>query len=471
MANRFRLPPPRLLTEDQLVRIHETAVRILVTHGLRVRSSDACAAAARAGLRTGGDRVFPDRARIEGLVARTRASSGGGERGEVEAEPRLILTVPNYAEFVHDLDSDDLVPYTTERLIEATKFVDTMTEHGVIGSAPGVACDVPGELQQLHKYRIAIRYSRNGWRPVDERSPRAMPYALGMAEALGHPYRYHAVYVVSPLSLGGDSLECLRVCQRRLEGIHVSNMSSVGATAPIALAGALALGAAEVIGAALVMELFSGLPVSWSIRVCPFDPRTMAMSLGAPEELLFQRASDELTAWYHGRPPGPPSGMLHTQAKLPDQQAAAERMCQLTFGALFGARSFSGGGTLSLDEVFSAEQLVYDCELRDHVQRFLRGADLRYDLEQCVAEAAEGLEQGFLGLDSTASLYRQVYWLPRLFERRRFTGWQEAGKPRLRGRAKAMVREQLRRHDYQPDPAVMREVERIYARAERELAG
>jgi len=473
-SNLLALRPPRLLSADQLARIHEAAVRVVTAQGLRVRHGPARKAAARAGLRVEGERVFPDRQQVEELTAgRGAARPEDGVPGQAGiGVPALQLYVPKYCEFVHDLDRDEVVPLTTERLIEATKLVDTMAARNVYGSVPGIPTDVPPPLQRLAQCRIGARYSRHGRTPnVEELSPRAFPYLLDMAEALGSPYRYHVVYVVSPLTLSGESCEGLAAILPRLESIHVSNMLSVGGTAPIRLADALALAAAEAMGASLVMAAFSRLPVDWSVRVCPFDPRTMALSLGGPEEVLFQRASDEVTAWYQGREPGPPSGMLHSRAKLPDAQAAAERMCLLLFGALGGTRSFSGAGMLSLDEVFSGEQLMVDCEMRDHVQRLLQGADTDCDPAAAAAEIAAGLERGFLGLESTASAYRQVYWLPTLFLRDSFASWKAAGASRLGERAREMVRECLRRHDYELAPEIRRELDRIYARAERDLLG
>ena len=466
---RLDQPFPRLLKEEDLARIHEAALRVLAAHGLRVRSASARRAAARAGLRVEADRVFPTLAQVEDLVARTRAAGGRAAAEPGPPEPLIHLYVPSYPEFVHDLDRDEIVPYTTERLVEMTKLVDALADQRVVGAAPGVALDVPGPLQQLHTYRIAARYARHGRRPVEERHPRAMPYVMEMAEALGWPHRYHDVYVVSPLSLGGDSLTCLETCRDRFERVQVSNMSSVGASAPIGLAHALALGAAEVMAATLVVEALAGLPTDWSVRVCPFNPRAMAISLGSPEEFLFQRASTELTAWYHGRPPGPPAGMMHTQAKLPDAQAQIERASQMMLCTLFGARGISGAGALSLDEVFSAEQLVLDCELRDHTERLLRGADLSCDSETLLAEVSEGLESGFLGLETTAARYPEVYWLPRLFERRSCSAWLQAGASKLSDRARERVRALIAAHDYQLDPAVAAELDRIFARAEREL--
>ena len=473
MPNRaLHVPRPRLLSPEQLDRIDESAACILSEIGLHVRSEEALAAARRAGLRLEGDRVHPDRAVFDEFIAHTRAHQPTPDPdSDAQGDPELVLTVCQYATHRHDPDTDAILPYTTEALIEAAKFVDTMASRAVIGKAPGCPMDAPPDLQALLQYKIGALYCRHGRGPVEIRSPRAMPYIMDLAEALGRPYLQQAVYVVSPLTLGGDSFDCALAGRDRLESIWVSNMSSAGASAPIRIADALALAVAEVVGSAIVAREVTGLPVEWSVRVCPLDFQTLALSQGSPEELLFQWAFEEVNAFYHGLEPRPQHGSLHTQAKLPGTQAAAEKMALLLPGALLGARTFTGAGRLSLDEVFSAEQLLIDCEMRDYVQRLVSGLDTDCDPEACVAEVAAGLADGFLSLESTAHTYRRVHWLPQLFERRALSGWSGAGSPDLRAQAKDLVRRQLQQHDYELEPDLRREVERIYQQAERELSG
>ena len=465
-----RAARPRLLNSEQMERIHGAAIRIVGEVGLRVRSAEALAAAERAGLRVVGDRIFPDRQAFEEFVAQTRGRRS--EHADVqELEPRIELSVCQYANHVHDIESDTIVPFTTERLREAAKFVDTTASRGVRGKAPGCPVDVAPELQPVVQYKIGAECCRDGRGPVEVRSPGVLPYVMDMAEALGHRYTQQPVYVVSPLTLGGDSFGCALAGRERLESVWVSNMSSAGGTAPIHLGRALALAVAEVAAAGIVAREVVGLPVEWSIRVCPLDPRTMALSLGSPEETLFQWACEEVNAFYRGREPGPPWGSLHSQAKLPDPQAAAERMAAMMTNALFGTRVFVGAGRLSLDEVFSAEQLVIDCELRDHVARLMAGVDVECEASACVSEVTEGVEEGFLGLETTARAYRDSYWLPALFERRSLGEWLAQNDRDPSRRAKEMARESRRRYEYELEPELRRELDRIYASAERELAG
>ncbi len=72
--------------------------------------------------------------------------------------------------------------------------------------------------------------------------------------------------------------------------------------------------------------------------------------------------------------------------------------------------------------------------------------------------------------DTTLDHYREVYWLPRLFDR---TGWHAfasgEGKSALQ-RAQEELRARLDAYAYQP-PEGIREVRRIFAEAWRALGG
>ncbi|MBC8458690.1 MAG: trimethylamine methyltransferase family protein [Deltaproteobacteria bacterium] len=149
---------------------------------------------------------------------------------------------------------------------------------------------------------------------------------------------------------------------------------------------------------------------------------SMAMVLGSPEDFLLQFANSEINAYFHGTRWYPGIGGIHTNAKFPGVQACAEKSSLMTTGALLGERGFGSAGTLSLDEVFSAEQLIYDLEIKDHVQRLVEGIDGDCDPERCLQDVIEGVQQKtFAGLETTLQNYRHVYWHPRLFNRQFFS--------------------------------------------------
>jgi trimethylamine:corrinoid methyltransferase-like protein len=226
---------------------------------------------------------------------------------------------------------------------------------------------------------------------------------------------------------------------------------------------------AEVIGSAMIIQEITGLKTYWSVRICPFDMRELAMSLGSPEDFLFQLANAEINAFFHGTKWRQFSGSTHTSAKLPGAQASAEKSSLMTIGASLGARRFSGAGTLSLDEVFSAEQLVIDCDIKDHIQRLVMGLDVDCNPDLCVEEVALGLDRGFVGLESTLENYKELYWHPQLFERSFLPKWIGDGCPNIRQKACKMVNELIEKHDFRLETDIQTEIDKIYARAEAEF--
>jgi trimethylamine:corrinoid methyltransferase-like protein len=311
---------------------------------------------------------------------------------------------------------------------------------------------VPPPLQPVLQYWIAASFSRQGRAPVDPKSEETFPHVAEMAQVLGHPLRHLPVYVFSPLNLGGESLRCAVKYRDRLDAVGVCSMPSPGCTTPVRLGDALAVASAEVIGPVILLRELLGLPVHWHVSVFPIDLRHMAMVFGSPESLLFEWAGRELTAHYQGTQWLPWADNMHTNAKLPGAQASAERSSLMVQGALLGARHFGAAGTLSLDEAFSAEQLLYDLEVKDHCERLVQGLDPACDPERCLAEVQAGLEAGgFAALDATLDGYRDLYWHPRLFDRDFVGAWQARGAPTARARAQEMVAQLTAGHDFELD--------------------
>ena len=287
---------------------------------------------------------------------------------------------------------------------------------------------------------------------------------------MGQPFDTLPVYLPTPLRMGGDSLDVVLSCLDRLSAIRVSSMPSLGASAPLQPFGALALAAAELLGAMVALRVFTQKPVFFRAAVWPFDLRTGAMVLGSPEHMLLQMLRSDFNTFY-GHPWNPAFGNIHVMAKRPNAQAAAEKAAIMSLGAFLGARSFGCAGTLGLDEIFSPEQLLIDCEIRDWVQRSIQGLWIGEDaVTDWVGEVRAGMTTGFMGLDSTLDNYRRDTWYPRRFDHEAVGLWRSKGYPHVSDRIRAEVRERIAAHDYELDADRRREIERITQSA-REVVG
>lgn len=459
-----------LMSLDELQRIEEAMLRILAEVGIAVLDDELRGRLSSRGLRTSGNRVFIERETALEFLEAERAGNGNQFREQPKppetTDARIRLSVLAYAQNVHDIATDEIVPYSSDRLIEMTKLLHMVAERNVAPTVPGYPLDVPAPLQHLVQYQIAAEYCANAVRPVYVKSRWALPYFMEMAEVMGDPVRHVPIYVATPLTLGSEGLACALEFAEKLEFVTVGNMASLGAMTPINAGDAYAMLAAEVVGSALLVGEVLSIPVRWNIRLCPADLRTMAMILGSPEDLLLQLTNQEVNGFLHGREWSAGPGGIHSSAKLPGPQSCAEKASMMTAGALLGQRSFGIAGSLSLDEVFSPEELLYDMEIRDHVQRLVAGMDTDCDVTRCVGDVEKGVAgRGFMGLDSTLDFYRQQYWHPALYERDFLPQWQHQGGVGIRRRAHEMIRELIGRHDYEPSADVRAELEGIVQRA------
>jgi trimethylamine--corrinoid protein Co-methyltransferase len=464
----------RLMADDGLGRIEEAMLRVLEDAGIAVLDCDLRERLRELGFETRGNRVPIERGIVERWLEELRSENGrafGTECVKEDTRDTSIKWYVNeYPQHVHDLETDRVVPFTAERLVKATKLLDAASDGDILRGPPGCPADVPGVLQPVVQYQVGATYSRSGRRPPDVRLPEHCPYMMEMAEVLGHPIESLAVWVASPLTLAGDSLNCVLQFQDRLSSVYVGSMPTLGGTAPVNIGDGFAVAAAEVVGPAILLQELLDMPVRWSVQLFPTDFASMAMVFGAPETVLLSLMASEVTAYLQGTRWGQGGGSCLTMAKLPGPQSCAEKASAMTAGALLGKRTFSAPGALSLDEVFSPEQFVYDLEIREHVETLLGGLDPDCDPERCIEEVMETLEErSFTGLESTARHCRDM-WRPALFERSFLASWQTAGQPRMPQRARDRARRLIAEHDYRLEDDAKRGIDRIVERAEEDLA-
>ena len=463
----FKLTRQRRLSQDDAGRVHGLALRILDEIGIDVPDSGSRRALEVHGFRTAGSRVFIDPTVADDYVEMMRGWIGsGGSSDKSDDPPAMTLSVSSYALQVHDLETDGVVPMTTARLVEMTKLVDSLAGEGVVNAPPGIPTEIHPDLQPLAQYRIATTTARQGASPTDPTSDLTVNYLLDMAEVMGRPMHALPIYIPTPLRFGGESLRVVMACLDRLDELHISSMPSTGASAPLQPFGGLALGAAEVMGGAVLAHALTGKRAKFAVGLFPFDLRAGAMVFGAPESLLFQLLCQDLNTFY-GWAWHPAPDNIHVMAKRPDGQAAAEKAAIMALGAALGARHFSCAGTLSLDEIFSPVQLLLDCEIRDWTARMVQGVTLGAgDVDDWLGEIRQGVQHGFMALDSTLDHYKEHTWYPQRFERRAIGPWQSEGQPHLSDRLRDEVRRRIAHHDFELDIHRRREIDRIYQAAE-----
>ena len=247
-------------------------------------------------------------------------------------------------------------------------------------------------------------------------------------------------------------------------------MAQMGVSAPMSLAGTLAVENAEILAGICITQLIRpGMPVCYGGICHAFDMRTTQMIFGGPEQAIFGVAMTQMGKHY-GLPVYINVGL--TDAKRPDAQAGLEAGITLMLGAAAGADIFGHMGICGVDQAASLEILTWQNEVIRYVESVLR--ELDFSDEAFAADLIDQAGPGgtFIASEHTAARFRDELWFPQLLDRQFYQAWLEAGAGDAAMRCRARRDEIWRTHQPEPMSADLeRSVDSIVAAARRELGG
>ncbi|MGD2175537.1 MAG: trimethylamine methyltransferase family protein [Candidatus Brocadiaceae bacterium] len=447
--------------EEQLEQFHRTVLRVLDEIGVEVGVPALLEAAA-------GEPT----ARVEGTRVRLapevveRSVAGYRERHGDTASSADRFTIDILTGFAfQDLDpfTDRLEPMTTERCIRTARLVDTLHDRGVRGGTPGLPRDVPPQLREILAYRIGCQNSRTAAH-VGVSSSESAEVVYEMSRVAGLSFDLPA-FVLSPLRVAGESVELALdfLASDRDVRVFLTAMPLLGVTAPLDVSGAFVQHVAGVLAGYTLFDLM-GLAerVEYHFSVYPFDMKFGTIAYGTPRHVLAHLFGVRVNRYYGADTRT--CKAFHTNALRPDAHSISQRAAFGALAALSGARNFTFGGMLGIDKIFSAEQLLIDVEIVEYLEHLVGG--LESDEAARAFEVIDAVGPGgdFLTHPGTLAGYRDL-WISDLFENLSPEQWSQRKGTTLRERLRRRVGELLDSYSYEPDPAIVAELDRIYESA------
>jgi trimethylamine--corrinoid protein Co-methyltransferase len=206
-----------------------------------------------------------------------------------------------------------------------------------------------------------------------------------------------------------------------------------GASAPITLAGAAAVGNAEILAGIVVNQLLEpGRPCVYNLGLAHvFDMRTAIAVTGAPENALLANAS-AIMGRYYGLPS---ASWVSTESMVPDSQAALEKMFSFHTHLSSGVSCIWGIGQLESELTVSPAQAVIDNEMISYIRRFQRGFPVDSNSLALEIVREVGIGGSFLETEHTLSRCRTEFFLPSLSCRFGRSRWAREGAKRMDERA------------------------------------
>jgi trimethylamine--corrinoid protein Co-methyltransferase len=463
----------KVLTREEMQRLHDAARQILDRAGMLVDHAEALEYLRQAGCRVDFDRKhvsFPPEI-TQNAIDKMRRDFTLADRQGVEMPVRFsevhFSTSPVRIRQAFTSNAGGFVPYildldgtrrfaTSQDVRDAIRLVDGL-EHIDMMGLPVVASDVPEKDRPVAMAAELVKGTRKiggieAWDAADVRALHRMASVVcGSPEAARkRPLLAGYGEVRSPLCLDYNMAEVFIESVKLGLPQTVDTMPNAGATAPASGGGALAQGLAEsmsavVLGYAIDPNAMLGLDITPSY--C--DMRGGSFPYSGADRLPLVAAANQMLNEFYGRPGGCHGGK--TDASSVGAQAGAEKALSILFPILCGASGIGTVGQLG-STTFSPIQVVIDNEIIGYVKRMLAAFEID-DLAWAVEAICEvGPGGHFLGHQSTAERFRAEFWLDHIFERLAFQSGDLQSHDVLVERARAKAQRILAEHQPEPLP-------------------
>ena len=458
--------PIRVFSDDQVAAMHEAALVILETQGMKVLSEDA-----RVRYRDAGAEVDQSSQIVKldrGLVGASLASAPHDiTLHSVDPERHMPLTrgcvafcptsgPPNIMDTARGRRAG-----TFEDFCNLMKLCQSFEVIHVLGGATEPQ-DLAVPIRHLHVTRaqlmltdkIPFIFSRGHGQVADNFELIRLAHGISPEEFRSRPYVYTIINTNSPLQL--DIPMADGIIDFALSGqlLIITPFTLAGAMAPVTVAGALTLAHAEFLaGLALAQIVRPGAPVAYGSFTSNVDMKSGSPAFGTPEYVKAAFGAGQL-ARYLGLPWRSSNA---TASNTPDAQSVYESQMSL-WGALFGGCNFvlHAAGWLESGLTTSYEKFILDIEMLQMFAEVFQPvgatpADLALD---AVAEVGAGGH--FFGCAHTMERYRSAFYAPLVSDWRNYGSWAEDGGKTATERASGIWQSTLERYVAPArDPAVV----------------
>jgi trimethylamine--corrinoid protein Co-methyltransferase len=465
------LPRMRMLDEEQCHLIHSSSLEILRRTGVRVYHNGALEMLRASDALVSDDNLvrFP-----AGLVewaldqapSRIALCRRGSDEVVAPLEGRRVSFGPG-SDCLNYLDprTGERRKFTAQDVVDCIRLVDALPELDFC-----MSMGIPTDLQTDSVYRWQFaKMVGHTTKPIvfvcDDRADCEAIVAMAAVAAGGtDALRLNPTLLLysepsTPLKHSETATgKLLYMAEQALPIVH-SPAPMMGGTAPVTMAGGLALGNAEVLSSLVMHQLTSpGAPFVYGSGLHHLDMRTTISVYSAPEFELARVAVAEMGRFY-GLPTWGYAG--HSDSCVMDEQAAADAAFSVLTSLLAGSNLVHDVGYLEAGLTTSPEMIVFATEMIDMLRRFVSGVSL--DAEALALDVIHAVGPGgeFLSTDHTMRHFRE-FWEPVSYSRQRVDDWVESGSKRLGDRLRERIAAILDQHEPEPLAGPARqEIERI----------
>ncbi|UWP57893.1 trimethylamine methyltransferase family protein [Ruminococcus gauvreauii] len=415
-----------LLSENEIVQIHENSLRILERMGMRVPNITVCRLAGALGAIVDESTMtvrLPGKM-MEELLDTVRKTADR-EKQQTGSVSQLTGNVSTQI-FMADYKSGTRRYGTMEDVLDGIALIQSL-DRIPHANAVVVPSDVPEAVSDVLCYRNIYKYSqKDGGTYI--LTPGSARYIIEMSRIMGRKVSY-LFDTISPLSFSENSLDIALIFREHELELTMTPMVMGGATGPISIAGLLTLQNAEVLGSLFFIYAITGrIPKYVAAGHTNDIRRNMMCSFGSPNQALIGVGIAQMADFY-GLKSGSNSGL--TDSVYPDFQCGFEKTLSAAFSMLAGTEAIGGQGLIGADQGMSFAQLVLDNEWIDAFNYVTEGIEVNEDSIGYDTIEEVGIGGNYICEEHTIEYMRESSWNSELFERDSYDNMISGGKDLL----------------------------------------
>ena len=453
----LKLSELKVLSEDELSRIHQATLDVLWNTGMNVDSEEALAL-----LKDGGATVdpgkkiakIPERLIKEALRTAPRPSEvilyDRNQKPSMKLGAGHTYALSGFdATYVFDSKLGERRPATKSDVVDFSKLADALPNiHGVATQA--IPQDVPQRSAELHAAEVMFGNTEKhlAFCPTSPAMARAvfdMARAVTGDERLDHaPVLGCEFSPTNPLMWERNAVEALIETARNGFPIILLPQPITGVTSPITIAGTLVIHNAQDLSGLVISQLARrGSPFIYACAATTFDMREATPIIGSPESVLMRIASVQLADLYqlpsHSTSPD-------TDAHCHDEQNAWERVLTTQAAVMSGVDIIINPGMFATGLTVSYEQLVIDDEILGYVSRMAKGIEVNPGTVATELIKRVGPTANFLKEPHTLRNLKLEHWMPSISCRSTHARWSQRGRKDIQMAAREKAEKLLKEH-------------------------
>ncbi|MDR2302371.1 MAG: trimethylamine methyltransferase family protein [Deltaproteobacteria bacterium] len=474
------LPVYNVLTDQEVLRIHEASLKVLEETGVFLDHPEAQRILSEHGARISDDRkkVFLPRDLVERTLKITPSAFVCGARNpDFDLEMKLgnlYMRQVGGPISLYDMRNGQMAPLTMKDNVDSAKLINALPNIDVS------SCMTPQDINPV-TYDVAVvkamleNSQKHFWALVTHSSH--LKYELEMVEAVAgskqelkkRPLFSGIFCVIDPLRYPKDEIDRLLLWGQYHIPVRVPITSLVGANAPYPLAGAMTQINAEFLSSvAIVQTLCPGMGLWYYTLLQVLDMKSGRSVANGPELMLLYAAAAQMSRHYNVPSTYSSGTLTDTQA----HQALYHYGSTQTMGVLMGITEQGGAGSIQAASFYSHQAMVLIDESMGYLKALAQGIDFSPEtlaVEDIAANAGKG---EYLSSKLTIKyLRKEKHYVPKIMDWRQLTNWEE--KPdTMVDRAEDRVQKILAEAPQTPlPPETQRELDRIMAAADKEFCG